>query len=218
MDNNTLSIYVHELRNQVSHLQASFDLFNQSLEAQNVAGILYAGQMILMPASQITALLWPSRARSRGRGESLRKVFQLDEKHVLNDRRLSEIMEHNDTKTEEWIAKTKGQQIIFDYVGPRSEMDKMGGEEVGPLNDESIYRAFDPQSNIYYYRGIGYNLKAIATSLSDVAARINNVYAQMFPEQVKAEQEAFEARKRAHEEAQAATGNAEAPAAEATSE
>lgn len=214
MDNNTLAIYVHELRNQCTHLQASFDLFNQSMQAQNAAGILYAGQMALLPASQIVSLLWPTRARSRSRGESLRKVFQLDEKHVLNDRRLSEIMEHNDTKTEEWIASTKGKQIVFDFVGPRAQLDKMEQTEENPdatIGDESIYRAYDPQTRIYYYRGVGYNMNGIAKALSDVGARINNVYAQMFPEQVKREQEELAARRKAFEEAQkAAQAEAEA--------
>ncbi|WND02873.1 hypothetical protein QGN29_00665 [Temperatibacter marinus] len=205
MDNNTLSIYVHELRNQFTNLQASFDLFNQSIAAKNGQGILYTGGMILFPASQIVSILWPTRARSRGRGEALRKVFQLEEKHVLNDRRLSEINEHSDTKTEEWIAKTKGQQIVFDFVGPRAELDTIEPSENGELvSDENIYRAYDPDTRVYYYRGVAYNMNAIATALADVSGRVNNVYAQMFPEQVKREQEFVAAQRKAIEEAEAA--------------
>lgn len=205
MDNNTLAIYIHELRNQCSHLQASIDIFNQSMEIKNSMGVLYSGQLILSPASQIAALLWPSRARSRTRGAALRKVLQLDEKHVLNDRRLTEIMEHSDGKIEEWIASTKGKQIVFDFVGPRTELDKLRSEdgEEG-VDDACIYRAHDPQTNIYYYRGVGYNLVAVSKALSDVAMRVDNVYAQMFPEQAKAEKEQAEARRKAMEEAQKA--------------
>ena len=89
MDNNTLAIYINELRNQCINVEASFNLFNQALANQAGPGILYASQMILVPGSQMAAMLWPTRARSRNRGEALRKVLQLPEKHALNDRRLA---------------------------------------------------------------------------------------------------------------------------------
>lgn len=210
MDNNTLAIYIHELRNQCTHLQASVDLFNQAMESKAAPAVLYSGQLVLSAASQIAAVLWPSRARSRSRGEALRKVLALEEKHVLNDRRLTEIMENSDAKLEEWIAKTKGKQIIFDFVGSREELNKVESEDgtVG-IDDESIYRAHDPMTNIYYYLGVGYNLVAVSKALSDVAMRVDNVYGQMFPEKIKAEREELEARRKAREEAAKAAENTE---------
>jgi len=206
MDQNTLSIYIHELRNQCLHMQASFNLFNQAANAGQSQGVLFGGQMILMPASQISALLWPSRARARGRGEALRKVLQLPEKHALNDRRLSEIWERSDEKTEEWIANTKGQQIIFDLVGdPASVGD-------GTTTIDAVYRGYNPTNQVYSYRGVAFNLPALAKAVSDVAGRVNSVYQQLFPEQAKAEAaQAAAAQKAAAEQQQAATAAA-APA------
>jgi len=218
MDQNTLSIYIHELRNQCLHLQASFNLFNQAANAGQGQGILYGGQMILMPASQISSLLWPTRARARGRGEALRKVLQLNEKHALNDRRLSEIWEHSDEKTEEWINNTKGKQIIFDLVGdPTSVGD-------GSTTIDCVYRGYNPANQVFTYRGVAFNLTALAKAVSDVAGRVNAVYRQLFPEQAKAEdearQQAIAAQQAATEQQQAAaaaetpTPAAEAPKAE----
>ncbi len=205
MDNNTLSIYIHELRNQCLHMQASFDLFNQAMQNRTGPAILFAGQMVLMPASNISALLWPSRARARGRGENLRKVLQLPQKHPLDDRRLSELLEHTDMKLEEWITTTKGKQIVFDYVGNPEQLE---GEE-GPMGEESFYRVYNPETHVYYYRGVGYNLQAIANAVADVGARVNAVYRQMFPEQAKAEAEAAEAAQKAANDAAETTAPAE---------
>lgn len=205
MDNNTLAIYVHELRNQCLHMQASFDLFNQAMQNRTGPAILYAGQMVLMPASQISSILWPTRARARSRGESLRKIMQLQDKHPLNDRRLSELSEHTDTKLEEWINSTKGKQIVFDFVGNPASLNS----EEGPVGEECMYRVYDPESRVYYYRGIGYNLQAIANSVADVGGRVNAVYRQMFPEQAQAEAQAQAA-------AQAAANDA--PASETAEE
>ena len=206
MDNNTLAIYIHELRNQCLHTEAAFSIFNQAMNNRAGAGILYGGQSILIPGSQIASILWPTRARARGRGEALRKVLALDEKHPLNDRRLCELWERSDEKFEEWIAQTKGQQVIFDFVGDPATVGD------GKTPDACIYRAYNPANRVYWYRGVAYNLQAVANALSDVAKRVNTVYAQMFPEQAKAE---VEARRRMMEAQQAAQAGNTAPASDA---
>lgn len=187
MDNNTLAIYVHELRNLCDHTVASFDLFNQAARANRGSAILYAGQTVLSPMAQIAALLWPTRARARSRGEALRKVLGLKEHHVLNDRRMTELWERHDERLEDWITRTKGQHVIFDYIGDTAALQN--GDQ-GPVEERNIYRAFDPGKRIYYYRGVGYNLQALADALSDLSARVWAVYKQLFPEHAAAEEEA----------------------------
>ncbi|MEX0297528.1 MAG: hypothetical protein AB3N28_00560 [Kordiimonas sp.] len=193
------------------HSQASFDIFSQALQNQQGPGILYGGQMILLPASHIASMLWPTRARSRKRGESLRKVLQLGDKHALNDRRLSEIWERIDEKTDEWIAATKGEQVVFDFVGDPASL----GEQAP--KDECVYRGYNPATHIYTFRGVSYNLPAVAKAINDVAARVDGIFRQLFPEQAKAEDEqrrqAIEAQRAAQEAATAET--APAPATEA---
>lgn len=205
MDTNTLAIYVHELRNQCLHTEASFNLFNQALTSKAGPGVLFASQMILVPASQLAALLWPTRARSRGRGEALRKVLQLQEKHPLNDRRLAELWERTDQKTEEWVGATKGQQVVFDYVG---DLKQLGD---GNTPDNCIYRAYNTETRVFYYQGVGYNLQAIADAISDVAGRVNAIYRQLFPDLAKAEDEERAKAAAAQQASQQATAPAPAP-------
>lgn len=201
MDNNTLAIYIHELRNQCLHTEASFELFNQAMNTKTGPGVLFASQIVLVPASQLASMLWPTRARSRGRGEALRKALQLKEKHPLNDRRLAELWERTDQKTDDWVADTKGQQVVFDYVGDLKDL----GEGNTPEN--CIYRAYNTATRVFYYQGVGYNLQAIADAIADVTGRVNGVYRQMFPDLAKADDEARAKAQEAQQAAQQAAAN-----------
>jgi len=210
MDVNNLAIYIHELRNQAHYTEGSFGLFNQALQGGNTLGVLYAAQNILFASSQISSLLWPTRARNRSRGEGLRKALQLAEKHALNDRRLSELWEHSDQKTEDWIARTKGKKIIFDFIGPLSQFSP---EEVP--EDDCFYRAYDPETRLFYFRGTAYNMPAIANAVGDVGGRVVQAHRQLFPEQAEAERKAFEEAQAAAAAAQSATENVDEAANEA---
>lgn len=177
MDNNTLAIYMNELSNQAIQTKGAFDLFNQALEAKAPIGVLFALNSVMLNASQLSAILWPPRARARTRAEKLREILQLQEKHALNDRRLTEYWDRSDEKMDEWIASTKGEKVVFDYVGPFSELDKAG------IKDAGLYRAYDPERKIYFFRGVGYNIETIAKSMMEVGSRIMQVHQQMFPPQ-----------------------------------
>lgn len=177
MDRPTLAIFIHEIRNQCLYTEAAFSIFNQSLEQQVSSGAFLAANSVLMAASQIAATIWPTRARSKKRGEVLREVLQLPEKHALNDRRIIEIWEHSDEKLEEWVGATKGHHVIFDHIGQLDEFGEF------PVAEGNIYRMYDPKTTIFYFRGDGFKLKAIADSISDIYSRTNAVHRQMLPEQ-----------------------------------
>lgn len=177
MDNNTLAIYMNELSNQAIQTKGAFDLFNQALEAKAPMGVLFALNSVMLNASQLSAILWPPRARARTRAEKLREILQLQEKHALNDRRLTEYWDRSDEKMDEWITSTKGEKVVFDYVGSFNELDKAG------IKDAGLYRAYDPERKIYFFRGVGYNIETIAKSMMDVGGRIMQVHQQMFPSQ-----------------------------------
>lgn len=177
MDRTTLALLTHELRNQCIYTEAAFRVFNQSLEQKAAQGAFYAAQSILLTASQIGCMLWPPRARSRKRGEALREILQLAEKHPLNDKRLLTIWEHADEKFDDWLGRTKGQQIVFDHVGPLADFAG------APESEENLYRLYDPKEMVFYFRGDGFKLQAIANSISDIYARANALHAKFFPEQ-----------------------------------
>ncbi len=181
MEQTTLALFIHELRNQCVYTEAAFRVFNQSIEQQISAGVFFAAQATLLSASQISGLLWPLRARARKRGEDLRKALQLPEKHALNDKRLSSIWEHGDEKLEDWIGMTKGQKVVFDHVGTLASVSEI------EVPDSNVYRLYDPSTTVFLYRGDGYKMQAIADAITDVYARVTTLHKAMFPEQVASE-------------------------------
>lgn len=181
MDRASLAIYIHELRNQCMYTEAAFRVFNQSMQQNLTAGVFFAAQAMLLSASQIAALLWPTRARVSKRGQDLREILQLPEKHPLNDRRLSALWEHADEKLEDWVGKTKGEKVVFDHLGSLADLKKQV-----PVADGHIFRLYDPQTLTFYFRGEGFKLQGMADAISNIYSKISIVHRQIFPEQYAA--------------------------------
>lgn len=181
MDINSLALYIHELRNQTLYMETSIQLFNQALEGRSSTGAFFAAQSALTSASNIANLLWPPRARARVRGEKLREVLQLPEDHALNDRRLLNLWDHGDQRTEDWIQNTKGEKVVMDYVGPKASLAD------SDMSDENIYRLYDPQTNLFYFRGQVFHFQGIAAAAADVGSRVIAIHKQLLPDQQPAD-------------------------------
>ena len=195
MDKNTLSMHINELSSMANHTRASFELFNQSLENQATLGVFYALNVIMLNTSTLAGAIWPTKARNRGRGEELRKIFKLDEKHPLNDRRLIEMFDKPDEKFDEWISNTKGKKVVFDFIGNFDDFREQG------VAEEGVYRAYDPARKLYYIRGVGYNVDALAKAVMDLGSRVMAIHGEMFPEIREAEEARAKAQLEAEEKA-----------------
>ncbi|WP_281300796.1 MULTISPECIES: hypothetical protein [unclassified Iodidimonas] len=183
MDVNSFIIYLHELRNQCLYTHSALNIFNQCLEQKNQTGVLFAGQSALSAAAQVGAILWPSRARARRRGEVLREKLQLPESHALGDRRFVELWEHADEKLDDWVKTTKGERVLFDFVGDPKTINLPG------LKESSVYRLYDTTSQILVFRGVGYNLGNLAKAIEEIGRRAEVLMKQIM-EQSQAAQNA----------------------------
>lgn len=178
MDRASLAIFIHELHNQCVFTEAAFRVFNQSSQQNLQGGVFFAAQSTLLCASQISSILWPVQPRAKKRGEELRELLQLPEKHPLNDPRLVNLWEHGDEKLEDWIGTTKGEKVIFDHIGSLEELNQQV-----PVLEGNIFRLYDPTTMTFYYRGDGFKMQGIADSISGIYSLVINVHRQMFPEQ-----------------------------------
>ena len=179
MDNSTLAIFIHELRNQCLYTEISFNVFNSSFEQKNPTGIFFSSQSTLLAASQIACILWPTSSRSRKRGEALRGLLNLDEKHPLNNNQVKGLWDKGDEKLEKWISGTKGLNVVFDHLGPIDQID------ANNFSEKNIYRLYDTKTSVYLYRGNGYNMQAIANAIADIYTRVTAVHQKMFPDHYK---------------------------------
>lgn len=186
MDSNNFALYVHELRNQCVYAETAINLFNQSMEKQSTQGAFYAIHTFLTAASQIGRLLWPNRAKAKRRGETLRAALGIPETFPLGDDRLLNLWDMADEKTDDWIRGSKNQIIAYDYLGPISELKPKQPK------DQHIYRAYDPTTHYFYFRGEVFNIQLLASRVAEVAARINQAHDQIFPKPKESAEKAEE--------------------------
>ena len=182
MDINRFVIYMHEIRSQCLFTRAAFQIFNQALQEKQWNGALFAAQAALTSAAQVAALLWPPRARARRRGEILREKLGLPESHALGDRRFVELWDHADEKFDDWLKRTQGEQVLFDFVGPARALNIPG------LKDEGIYRLYDTETKIFVFRGVGYNMQNLAKAIEEIGRRAEYLLNQIIPPQARQQQ------------------------------
>jgi hypothetical protein len=180
MDTNSLSLYIHELRNQSLYCETALGLFNQAIEKKSATGVFFAVQGFMTSTSNISRLLWPNRLKAKRRGEELRKALGLPNDHPLASDRFHNFWENGDERTDDWIKNSRGHLIAFDFLGPKNAIGNRTPK------DEHIYRLYDPENRIFHYRGETFNLQETASQVAEVAARINAAHDQLFPKQQQA--------------------------------
>lgn len=186
MDVNSFIIYLHELRNQCLYTQAALQVFNQSIQQNSSTGVLFSGQAVLTSASHVAAILWPTRARARRRGEVLREKLRLPEEHAMADRRFVELWEHADEKLDEFVKSTKGERVLFDYVGSPKSVN------IPDLKESGVYRMYDTDNRVFTFRGIGYNLVNLSKAIEEIGRRAEALHQQIMA-QIKVQVDAARA-------------------------
>ena len=61
-------------------------------------------QSILSASANVSKILWPDKRRKL-RGEYLRRLLNIDEKHILSDRSVRNSFEHYDERLEDWFEE-----------------------------------------------------------------------------------------------------------------
>jgi len=126
---------------------------------------------------QVSRMLWAPRKKGRARAEELRKFLGLSEDHPLNNSDIQTLFDYCDEENEEWIKKTSGKYILFDYVGD------IGTSKHKDVAIENVFRSYDTKGKIYVYRGTGFQMDAVMTSLRSVSDAVNKAHYHLFPDQ-----------------------------------
>ncbi len=182
MDMNVIGLHIHELRNQCRFIEASVDILNQSLEGKAPIGAFFALQNIMLGTNHIARTLWSPRKKGKDRSKALQKLLELPEKYPLNNENILSLTDHADESNDQWFAQSKGQYILYDFIG------HIADSQHKEVETKNIYRAFDTLTKIYTFRGISYNLEALLKALSDVSNRVNQIHMRLYPDQWKTEQ------------------------------
>lgn len=115
-------------------------------------------QSILIAAGNVSKILWPNR-KYKNRGEKLRKLLNVDNDHLLSDRKFRNHFEHYDERIEVWF-ENQPSSVYHDlamnpsiYFGQR------------PNNSHRGYNSFD---NTLIFRGESLDLNAVLNALKEI--------------------------------------------------
>lgn len=179
MDMNVIGLHIHELRNQCRFVEASVDILNQSLENSASVGVFFGLQNIMLGTNQISRLLWTPRKKGKERAANLRELLDLPEKYPLNNDGILSLTDHADEANDQWIAQSKDQYILFDFIGDIS------GSDHKDVEVKNIFRAFDTNTKIYTFLGTSFNLEALLKAIAEVTNRVNQIHVRLYPDQWK---------------------------------
>ncbi|MBT5074172.1 MAG: hypothetical protein HOJ34_04840 [Kordiimonadaceae bacterium] len=179
MDLNKLGLHIHELRNQFNYIEGNIGILNQALEKSSNVGVFMALQSIFLSTMQISRIVWAPRKKGKNRAEEIRKFLGIPEEHPLNNKDIQTLFDNCDEANEEWIKKTAGQYILYDYIGD------LGESQHKDVEIDKIFRSFDTKGKIYVYRGVGFQMDSVMTALKSVSDAVNKAHYHLFPEQWK---------------------------------
>ncbi len=174
-----LGLHIHEIRNQFTYIEGNVSILNKALENDARSGVFLTLQGILQSTTQISRLLWAPRKNGKARAEQLRKFLGLPDDHPLNNNDVQTLFDNVDEANEEWVKKTKGKYILYDFIGD------LGQSPHKDVEIDNIFRSFDTESKTYVYRGKGFNMEALLVALKDVSDCINKAHYHLFPDQWK---------------------------------
>lgn len=179
MDLNKLGLHIHELRNQFNYIEGNIGILNQAMEKSSNIGVFMSLQAIFLSTMQVSRTIWAPRKKGKTRSEEIRKFLGIPEEHPLNNKDIQTLFDNCDEANEEWIKKTSGQYILYDYIGD------LGESQHKDVEIDKIFRSFDTKGKIYVYRGVGFQMDAVMTALKSISEAVNKAHYHLFPDQWK---------------------------------
>ncbi|MBT6135532.1 MAG: hypothetical protein HN583_10365 [Kordiimonadaceae bacterium] len=177
MDLNKIGLHIHEIRNQFTYIEGNVEILNQSLKKNNSVGTFMSLQSIFSALMQVSRILWAPRKKGKARSEAIRKFLGIPEEHPLNNKDIQNLFDFCDEANEEWVKKTAGKHILYDFIGD------LGESQHKDVEIENIFRSFDTKGKIYVYRGVGFHMDAVMASLQGTSEAVNKAHYHLFPDQ-----------------------------------
>src|SRR5215204_5384695 len=116
MDKFAELLFLSEIEFQAQQSITANNQIDDNLRNKDVRAVFAALDDLIDHAARISLILWPSTRNitpeAKKRGQHLRGVFGLADKHTLKDRRLRDSLVHFDERLDRWVAEKP-----FDYYG-----------------------------------------------------------------------------------------------------
>jgi len=123
-------------------------------------------QNVIHQAGALSRYFWPVDNKHAGRGQFLRRIFEIKDDDPLSDRSLRNSLEHYDERLDKLFSSPNTGEYIPEYFGPKLD-----------LNQGSRYflRAYFPDTDEFLVLGQSYRVQPIAEAIG----RINESLLQL---------------------------------------
>ncbi len=166
MDNPTAFKLLEELRQQCRFAQYAFQHLRTSLNAIEAEPVFFYAHAFLAHAVNVSRLLWPERAESKGRGDFLRSELKIAEDSALRLRDYRAQAGRFDERLEDWLHSLENR----DY----SDMNIMPQGAITGFKPEAFQRNLDPDVLQLYFRSERCDLRPVAEELRKLEATTQN--------------------------------------------
>lgn len=181
MDDHVKSVFLMELKKQCEFAIGAIHQVNSALQASRGQNLtpdesrfhhneVFRGlHSFLTHTSNISRILWPPLPQKRKkesaldfserchklprvqRSKALKAALQLDESHLLKDRRLRDHLEHYDERLDDWEENSPRRNIVSDMIGdPRA---------ISGIDDKDRMRTFNTNGARYVFRGEEFDIQ-----------------------------------------------------------
>lgn len=114
-------------------------------------------QSILIATGNVSKVLWPNK-KYKIRGERLRKMLNVDNTSLLNDRRFRNHFEHYDERIEEWFNEKSPTVYIELSMNPTLRGTFASGD----------HRGYNSFNNSLIFRGESLDIGAVLMALEEI--------------------------------------------------
>lgn len=154
--------YIESLLNKTRSILNDVESLNKfwkngNHDCKNDDAILDILQNIIGNVGAISRFFWPSKNKRyyKIRGEKLRKVYDVSDLSVLENRDMRNCIEHFDEKLDDFLKGFNCGTVMPKYVGP-----------IGYVNDSRIFfRAYFYDKQIFKMLNVEYEIKPIIAEI-----------------------------------------------------
>jgi len=195
MDDHIRSVFLMELKKQCEFALGAVNQINNALQATRNRELppdqsSYAHNEVfrglhsfLTHTSNISRILWPPIPQKRKnesnsdyvkrfkklprveRSDALKEFLEIDDHHILKERRLRDHLEHYDERLDHWSESSERRNIVSDMIGDPSAI-------VG-IDDADRMRTFNPNGAKYIFRGEEYDVQAMSSAVEELLKSLN---------------------------------------------
>jgi hypothetical protein len=157
MDKKILYRTIEELRQQCRFGLTTFQSLRLRLNELDQERVFLETHAFLGHATMISRLLWPIRASSAARGESLRKALEVADDSPLRMGGGRSQVETFDEAFEDWLVTQPG----ADYV----DMNLMPTGTMAGSKTDLFHRSLDPDTMQFLFRGVPIPLRKLSDAM-----------------------------------------------------